>query len=657
MRFRSALALFSAMIAGSTPAFAQKTPAAIQTEINNEIYNCGTNCITGKVLNGVLQDIVQTFGNDAALLPGLIAGANITITGQWPNQLISASGGGSGSPGGSSGQIQYNNAGSFGGLTAITNSYLAAGTAALNLGFTPEKVFNILDYGTNVGTPTSSGDDAALSAAEAAACTWGAINGAPQMTNALVYAPYGRTYNLYSQHLVNCQNSYEIQGRINQYYTSGALFVINSVAPTGNSNSLFSFHIASCVQASGGNTSTPTGINSSGAYCVEVASMQFARLFAIDDCRQFSNACVWFNASSNRYNYQNIQENPDIRIGNVGYNGAGVKISSNGSATGAFQNNHVLIADLNTNYHHIDAPDLSTANNVIEFSMEPSVSGGYGFHLGGSYNQLVGRYSHSDVTLLSGAAYNWGQILNGPESYSTVTDSSGNTSNCVLNGGNAYKAALANCIALSFAANAISGAAINGGVLSPGNNLSDVSSISSARTNLGLGALATVTPGTGIAAAAAVNVGSSGAILTQYGTISANDCVIWSNAHNALIDSGMNCTGESAENFPMAVAGATASGGIPYFSNTTTLSTSALLAANSLMIGGGAGTAPSTITTGSGVLTALGSSLNGTGALTATTSPTFVTPILGAASATSLGLTGAVSGSSSVGVVNLGTLT
>ena len=129
MRFRSALALFSAMIAGSTPAFAQKTPAAIQTEINNEIYNCGTNCITGKVLNGVLQDIVQTFGNDAALLPGLIAGANITITGQWPNQLISASGGGSGSPGGSSGQIQYNNAGSFGGLPTAPSVSAAFGTA------------------------------------------------------------------------------------------------------------------------------------------------------------------------------------------------------------------------------------------------------------------------------------------------------------------------------------------------------------------------------------------------------------------------------------------------------------------------------------------------------------------------------------------------
>lgn len=48
------------------------------------------------------------------------------------------------------------------------------------------------------------------------------------------------------------------------------------------------------------------------------------------------------------------------------------------------------------------------------------------------------------------------------------------------------------------------------------------------------------------------------------------------------------------------------SGGIPYFSATSVMGSSAVLAANNLMIGGGAGTAPSTTTTGTGVVTALG---------------------------------------------------
>lgn len=56
------------------------------------------------------------------------------------------------------------------------------------------------------------------------------------------------------------------------------------------------------------------------------------------------------------------------------------------------------------------------------------------------------------------------------------------------------------------------------------------------------------------------------------------------------------------------------SGGIPYFSSTTTWASSALLTANAIMIGGGAGTAPATTTTGTGVLTALGINVGSAGA-------------------------------------------
>lgn len=54
----------------------------------------------------------------------------------------------------------------------------------------------------------------------------------------------------------------------------------------------------------------------------------------------------------------------------------------------------------------------------------------------------------------------------------------------------------------------------------------------------------------------------------------------------------------------LTVAGT--SGGIPYFSSASTWASSAELAANALMIGGGAGAAPATTTTGTGVLTFLG---------------------------------------------------
>jgi hypothetical protein len=57
------------------------------------------------------------------------------------------------------------------------------------------------------------------------------------------------------------------------------------------------------------------------------------------------------------------------------------------------------------------------------------------------------------------------------------------------------------------------------------------------------------------------------------------------------------------------------SGGVPYYSSTSAITSSALLAANALMIGGGAGVAPSTITTGTGVVTALGVNTGSAGAV------------------------------------------
>lgn len=57
------------------------------------------------------------------------------------------------------------------------------------------------------------------------------------------------------------------------------------------------------------------------------------------------------------------------------------------------------------------------------------------------------------------------------------------------------------------------------------------------------------------------------------------------------------------------------SGGITYFSGTTTMASSAALAANAIVIGGGAGATPATTTTGTGVLTAIGNTANATGGI------------------------------------------
>jgi len=64
----------------------------------------------------------------------------------------------------------------------------------------------------------------------------------------------------------------------------------------------------------------------------------------------------------------------------------------------------------------------------------------------------------------------------------------------------------------------------------------------------------------------------------------------------------------------LALTVAGTSGGIPYFSSGSTWASSAALAANALVVGGGAGVAPATITTGTGVVNALGVNVGTAGA-------------------------------------------
>jgi hypothetical protein len=104
------------------------------------------------------------------------------------------------------------------------------------------------------------------------------------------------------------------------------------------------------------------------------------------------------------------------------------------------------------------------------------------------------------------------------------------------------------------------------------------------------------------------NYGTSGQVLTSQGSGSAP---IWTSITSGTgtvtsvsFTGGIVSVGTPTTTPAFTVAGT--SGGIPYFSSASTWATSAALAANAIVVGGGAGVAPSTITTGTGVVTALG---------------------------------------------------
>jgi len=121
----------------------------------------------------------------------------------------------------------------------------------------------------------------------------------------------------------------------------------------------------------------------------------------------------------------------------------------------------------------------------------------------------------------------------------------------------------------------------------------------------------------------------------------------------------------------LALTVAGTSGGIPYFSSASTWASSAVLAASALMIGGGAGVAPSTTTTGTGVVTALGVNTGSAGAFVVnggvlgTPSSGTVTNLTGTASININGTVGAttattgafttVTASSTLGVTGVAT--
>jgi hypothetical protein len=105
---------------------------------------------------------------------------------------------------------------------------------------------------------------------------------------------------------------------------------------------------------------------------------------------------------------------------------------------------------------------------------------------------------------------------------------------------------------------------------------------------------------------------NSYAVTIQPTTLAANRTLTLPDASGTILQSGTAVT--VAQGGTGITSGT--SGGIPYFSSTSAIASSGALAANALVIGGGAGVAPSTTTTGANVLTALGVAVGSSGAFT-----------------------------------------
>lgn len=153
--------------------------------------------------------------------------------------------------------------------------------------------------------------------------------------------------------------------------------------------------------------------------------------------------------------------------------------------------------------------------------------------------------------------------------------------------------------------------------LSIGGNAATATSATTA-TNLAGGAAGSVPYQTSTGVTSMLAAGTNGQVLTL-----AAGLPTWATPTTGTVTSvAQTFTGGliSVSGSPITSSGTLAltvagtSGGIPYFSGASTWASSGTLAANALVVGGGAGSAPSSITTGTGVVTALGVNTGSAGA-------------------------------------------
>jgi hypothetical protein len=137
------------------------------------------------------------------------------------------------------------------------------------------------------------------------------------------------------------------------------------------------------------------------------------------------------------------------------------------------------------------------------------------------------------------------------------------------------------------------------------------------RTTLTAGANVTITNTAGAITIASTGGGGGGSGTVTSVGLSAPGFL--SVGGSPVTTSGTLALSYSGTALPVANGGtgltAGTSGGIPYYSGTSALTSSAALASNALVVGGGVGAAPATVTTGTGVVTALGVNTGSAGAV------------------------------------------
>ena len=490
---------------------------------------------------------------------------------------------------------------SFGTASSNYISFLQTGTGAAswNLQTRLRQTFNIFDYGAvcDGSTDDTTAIQNTITAAGAAALG--------NKSNGLVYAPPGYTCKVTTGILINRPITIKFHAWLTTAATSGTVFTVNSTAPTTYGNQDFDLYFEGIVQSTG-NVATPSSVNTGGTTAFRVDSFAFSRLH-VNTIQGFTYRGLWLDGTGGVYAPQVIQHNT-FTLGQVINNGQGIFIDSLDAATSSVQVNRFNIQNVYQSFTNIRIDNAASDSNTFEITaMDNSDASGYGIQNSGSWNTFNVGYTASVIRMEAVSSNNTAYVGNTLATGVSFTDLG--AANHLFSAGSDYPTQLGSYIRLD--------------QISPPTNAVSMGNqnLNFVRDLLVTGSSSGTISFKPQAAAGTYNwnwpitAGTAGQVLTSQG--GGSTAMTWTTPTVGTVTTvgwtgGLISVANPTTTPAFTVAGT--SGGIPYFSGATTWASSGLLAANALVIGGGAGTAPATTTTGTGVLTALGVNVGSAGA-------------------------------------------
>lgn len=559
--------------------------------------------------SGLTLETNSTPNGDQTLL-NLVAGTNITLTDNGTGTVTIDATGGSGSPGGSDTQLQYNNAGAFGGISGATS--------------------NGTEVTLNAPSLTTS-----LTANYATASTIAIFDSSKNLITASTATYPSLTELSYVKGVTS-----SIQTQLNSK-GSGTVTAVSVASANGFAGS-----------SSGGATpaltltTTVTGIVKGNGTALSAAVANTDYQVPITLTTTGSSGAATFNGTT-----LNIPQ----------YSGGGTP----GGSTGQLQFNNsgafggtALLYDNSFGTSTIYIPNQSSANTDADFI---AINGGKGKGTGlGSQIQLKAGADETNTNtggLLTMTGGNPSTNVGGSATFQGGTGSTtggavrltaGNgttTGGDVIitpgNGGSTGKITLTDA-GTSFKANLITSSLTADRNFTFPDATGTLTALGNSSTGSGSIVLATaptiatsLTASYATASTIAIFDASKNLISADTATYPSLTELSYVKGVTSSIQTQLNAKGTgsvtsvggsftggliSVGGSPVTTTGTLAftvagtSGGIPYFSSASTWASSAALTANALVIGGGAGAAPATTTTGTGVLTALGVNVGSAGA-------------------------------------------